>query len=75
MTFFKEWVGKELDGYNDDDTFPEYRVLTVHAKGYFRGPMGASPIISHCQPVYWRKKYRNWATTIIRVNLSPHLIT
>jgi hypothetical protein len=37
----KEWVEKELNGFNKDDDVPEYRKVMLHSKGNFTGPMGA----------------------------------
>ncbi len=36
---FSLWVDKELNGYHEDDTLPEYRVFPVHSKGHFVGPL------------------------------------
>jgi hypothetical protein len=37
----KEWVEKELNGYDRDDEVPEYRKAILHSKGNFQGPFGA----------------------------------
>jgi hypothetical protein len=37
----KQWVEKELNGYNRDDEVPEYRRAMLHSKGNFHGPFGA----------------------------------
>jgi hypothetical protein len=37
----KEWVEKELNGFNKDDVVPKYREAMFHSKGNFSGPGGA----------------------------------
>ena len=34
---FKNWVDQELNGYNNIDNLPDYRILSVDSKGYFSG--------------------------------------
>ncbi|MFG0610815.1 hypothetical protein [Delftia sp. WSY_14] len=38
---FKLWVERELSGYDDKDSIPEYRVFSVNSKGHFSGPFGS----------------------------------
>jgi hypothetical protein len=35
---FKKWVESELNGYDDINILPEYRILAVNSKGHFSGP-------------------------------------
>lgn len=35
---FKQWVERELSGYDDISALPDYRILTVNSKGHFSGP-------------------------------------
>jgi len=35
---FKKWVDQELNGYQNKDTLPNYRILDVNSKGDFIGP-------------------------------------
>ena len=37
----KEWVEKELNGYDRNDEVPKYRQATLHSKGNFQGPFEA----------------------------------
>jgi len=34
---FKNWVDQELNGYNNSDNLPDYRILSVDSKGNFSG--------------------------------------
>jgi len=55
---FKKWVDQELNGYQNKDTLPDYRILYVNSKGDFIGPFGSAlknaDIPLACIP----KKYR-----------------
>lgn len=31
----KEWIDKELNGYNQEESLPDYRIVPVHSKGNF----------------------------------------
>ncbi len=35
---FKEWVERELSGYDDIGSLPDYRIIHVNSKGHFSGP-------------------------------------
>ena len=35
----KGWASGELNGYDDRDALPQYRVIRVQAKGLFLGPL------------------------------------
>jgi hypothetical protein len=37
----KDWVEKELNGYNRTDEIPEYRKVMLHSRGNFTGPAGS----------------------------------
>lgn len=37
----KNWVEKELNGYDRNDDVPQYRLVNLHSKGNFTGPAGA----------------------------------
>jgi hypothetical protein len=59
----KEWVDKELNGYNRDDELPPYRQIRAMAKGFFIGPGGMQ---LHDQPLpaaILAEKYRHFATS------------
>ncbi|MCG3783318.1 hypothetical protein [Delftia acidovorans] len=55
---FKIWVERELSGYDNVDSIPEYRVFSVNSKGHFSGPFGSElnyadiPLI--CLPAEYR---------------------
>jgi len=38
---FKKWIDSELNGYDEDDPLPDYRVFEVNSKGHFAGPAGS----------------------------------
>lgn len=48
---FRAWVDRELNGYDDDDVVPSYRILSVDSFGHFSGPGGSglrnAPIPPH----------------------------
>ncbi|HME21687.1 MAG TPA: hypothetical protein VKI44_10135 [Acetobacteraceae bacterium] len=60
----REWVEKELNGYEASDELPDYRHTTGVAKGLFFGPFNASisdqPLPSHVL----KKEHRHWASEI-----------
>ncbi len=35
----KQWVENELSGYHVVESLPDYRILSVHSKGHFSGPL------------------------------------
>lgn len=37
---FKQWVENELNGYDDSENLPDYRILTVTSQGNFISPTG-----------------------------------
>lgn len=39
---FKKWVDQELNGYQNKDTLPDYRILDVISKGDFLGTAGSA---------------------------------
>ncbi|MGO4998344.1 AbiTii domain-containing protein [Oceanisphaera sp. W20_SRM_FM3] len=51
---FKHWVESELNGYDNVDCLPEYRIISVACKGHFSGAFGSglryADIPSHCIP-------------------------
>ena len=59
---FKNWVDQELNGYNNIDNLPDYRILSVDSKGYFSG---ASRIVKNadipplCIPEQLRETFSN----------------
>jgi len=59
---FKQWVDKELNGYDDRASLPSYRILHVQSVGDFSGPFGRSlrnaPIPISCLPEEWRDSVR-----------------
>jgi AbiTii len=60
----REWVEKELNGYEASDELPDYRRTTGVAKGLFLGPFNSSisdqPLPAHVL----RKEHRHWASEI-----------
>ena len=59
---FKNWVDQELNGYNNIDNLPDYRILSVDSKGDFSG---ASRIVKNadipllCIPEQLRETFSN----------------
>ncbi len=51
-TDFKIWIEKELNGYDDANSLPSYRILETMSKGHFSGWGGSSlsnaPIPTYC---------------------------
>ena len=39
---FKKWVDEELNGYQNKDALPDYRIFHVNSKGYFAGIAGSA---------------------------------
>jgi hypothetical protein len=59
----KEWVDKELNGYDHDDELPKYREVTAIAKGFFVGPFGSSINDQPLAPIVLKKEHQQFATT------------
>ena len=61
---FAEWVQKELNGYENNEDLPSYRVVNCHARGHFSGPFGSglqnASIPSACLP----EDLRHWAEKV-----------
>ncbi|RST54057.1 hypothetical protein [Variovorax sp. DXTD-1] len=57
-----DWVGCELNGYDDSDELPDYRRIRTTSKGHFSGPFGSglrnADIPIHCLPEKFREKFR-----------------
>ncbi len=55
---FQEWVDSELNGYDEIESLPEYRILHVESRGHFAGAFGSSlqhtPIPPSCLPNEFR---------------------
>jgi hypothetical protein len=51
---FKKWVDHELNGYNNTEDLPEYRILHTESYGHFSGTFGSglnnAPIPPSCLP-------------------------
>ena len=51
-TDFKAWIEKELNGYDDTNSLPSYRILETMSKGHFSGWGGSglrnAPIPTYC---------------------------
>ena len=60
---FKEWVEKELSGYQNQANLPEYRVISVNSKGHFSGPFQSgirnADIPMMCIPEEFREMLSN----------------
>lgn len=56
---FKNWVDNELNGYDNPEQLPEYRILDVESQGHFVGLAGRqlknAPIPPSCLPKELRK--------------------
>jgi AbiTii len=56
----KDWIDKELDGYDLSDELPDYRKIRIVSKGFFIGPMGSTirdqPLAAHVLD----RKHRHW---------------
>lgn len=59
---FRAWVDCELNGYQDDDILPEYRVLSVESIGDFVGPWGSGLRNAAIPPMSLPGKLREYAT-------------
>lgn len=57
----KTWVEKELDGYDDDDEMPQYRVIRAQAKGVLFGPLQGVINDQPLSPHILEKEHRHWA--------------
>lgn len=57
------WIRRELNGYDDHDDLPDYRVMRTQAKGHFSGPMGASIENATLPSIVMEEEDRHWATT------------
>ncbi|TPQ25760.1 hypothetical protein [Methylomonas koyamae] len=57
---FKAWVERELSGYDDLNSLPDYRVVHVNSKGHFSGPFQSglrnADIPMSCIPKELREK-------------------
>ena len=51
---FKKWIDSELNGYNENETLPAYRIFRVESQGHFSGYAGSGmknvPIPLSCLP-------------------------
>lgn len=56
-----KWVDSELNGYNQKEDLPSYRVLVVYSKGHFQGPFGSglryADIPTRCLPEKFQDSY------------------
>ena len=59
----KAWVLGELNGYNDDEELPQYRVINVQVKGLLTGPFGAQINDQPLASTILDDEHRSWATT------------
>jgi hypothetical protein len=61
---FKQWVDRELNGYQSSDELPAYRTIRVASYGNFSGPfdsgLSGAPIPTGCLP----EKFREFSTTM-----------
>lgn len=59
----KNWVAKELEGFDRDDEVPNYRILGITAKGVFLGSFGSQINDQPLPSGILKKEHRHWATT------------
>ena len=59
----KGWVLGELNGYDNRDALPQYRVIRVQAKGLFLGPLQAQLRDQVLTSGVLDEDHRWWATT------------
>lgn len=59
----KEWVLGELNGFDDKDALPQYRVIQAHAKGLFLGGFGSELRNQPLASGILDEEHRWWATT------------
>lgn len=60
----KVWATKELNGYQDEDDLPEYRLTPAQAKGNFVG-WGHSQVNGYpIPPAVLEERHKRWATTV-----------
>lgn len=59
----KGWVLGELNGYDDKDALPQYRVIRTQAKGLFLGPYGGELRDQILASGVMNEEHRWWATT------------
>ncbi|MBU0569659.1 hypothetical protein KKB40_02660, partial [Patescibacteria group bacterium] len=55
---FKKWIDQELNGYEDKDDLPNYRILTVQSKGHFSGPFNSGMRNGDISLICLPKKFR-----------------
>lgn len=62
-TEFKQWVERELSGYDSEDILPDYRILQVNSKGHFSGAFGSglrnADIPLYCIPEEFRENLKH----------------
>lgn len=60
---FKQWVERELSGYQSINDLPDYRILNVHSRGHFAGPFGSglrnADIPMSCIPKEFHKNLKH----------------
>lgn len=54
---FNKWIDQELNGYNDKESLPDYRVFPVQSKGHFAGPFGSGIKNAEIPPSCIDKKF------------------
>lgn len=59
----KGWVLSELNGYDNSDALPQYRVLSIQAKGIFLGSFQSQLSDQVLPSGVMDKDHRQWATT------------
>lgn len=60
----KAWANKELNGYEDGDELPGYRISPGQAKGHFTGPFGAEYRNLPIPPAVLEREHRHFATEV-----------
>jgi hypothetical protein len=61
----KAWAEKELNGYDRDDSVPEYRKTATGAKGHFVGPFGSEIRNQPIPPAVLEEKHRAFAESVV----------
>jgi AbiTii-like protein len=54
------WAGKELNGYQEDDQLPSYRIIRIVSKGFFIGPGGSRIDDQPLTPSVLKPEHRDW---------------
>ncbi len=68
----KEWVEHELNGYEQNDTIPDYRKVVLFSRGNFTGPGGAW-LPSRALPIsIIVKDHRKWLVSALQAPIGSY---